>query len=114
MSSGSHLSKDLHDLIKSIGETRSKQEEDKIITKELVNLKTKLQEKNIQPKKMKEHLIRAIYIEMLGHDASFAHIQAVNLTQSKILQLKKVNMYLLIPRWATSVVRSFLTVTTNS
>jgi AP-4 complex subunit epsilon-1 len=42
MSSGSHLSKDLHDLIKSIGETRSKQEEDKIITKELANLKSKL------------------------------------------------------------------------
>ena len=32
MSSGSHLTKDMHDLIKSIGETRSKQEEDKIIT----------------------------------------------------------------------------------
>lgn len=83
MSSGSHLSKDLHDLVKSIGETRSKQEEDKIIIKEVNNLKTKLLEKNISPKKMKEHLIRAIYIEMLGytyifiktsHDASFAHI----------------------------------------
>lgn len=99
MSSGSHLSRELHDLVKAIGETRSKQEEDKIIIKELGVLRTKLQEKNIAPKKMKEHLLRAIYIEMLGlqliiycrHDASFAHIQAVNLTQSKILQLKKVN-----------------------
>ena len=31
MSSSSHLSKELHNLIKDIGETRSKQEEDKII-----------------------------------------------------------------------------------
>jgi AP-4 complex subunit epsilon-1 len=31
MASGSHLSKEMHDLIKSIGESRAKQEEDKII-----------------------------------------------------------------------------------
>ena len=62
MSSGSHLSKDLHDLIKSIGETRSKEQEDKIITNELAQLKPKLTEPNIPAKKMKELLIRALYI----------------------------------------------------
>ncbi|CAD8095829.1 unnamed protein product [Paramecium sonneborni] len=90
MSSGSHLSKELHDLIKSIGETRSKQEEDKIIIKEVQQLKTKLNEKNMPPKKVKEMLIRAIYIEMLGHDASFVHINAIHLTQSKNLALKRL------------------------
>ena len=37
--SGSHLSKELLDLVKSIGESRSKQEEDKIITSEALVLK---------------------------------------------------------------------------
>jgi AP-4 complex subunit epsilon-1 len=39
---------------------------------------------------MKELLIRAIYVEMLGHDASFSHIYAVNLTQSKNLLVKRI------------------------
>ena len=36
MSSGSHLSKELLDLVKSIGESRSKQEEDKIILRKIL------------------------------------------------------------------------------
>lgn len=90
MSSGSHLSKELLDLVKSIGESRSKQEEDKIITAEAQILKQKFLERNIGEKKLRELLIRAIYVEMLGHDASFAHIHAVNLTQSKNLLVKKI------------------------
>ena len=35
-------------------------------------------------------LIRALYIEMLGHSASFMHIHAINLTQSKNLVLKRL------------------------
>ena len=80
MSSGSHLSKELLDLVKSIGESRSKQEEDKIITLEASTLKSKFLERNISEKKIRELLIRAIYVEMLGHDASFSYIHAVNLT----------------------------------
>lgn len=90
MSSGQHLSKELYDLIKQIGETRSKQEEDKIIQTDLQILKTKINEKNIPPKKMKEYLIRAIYIEMLGHDASFSYIHAVNLSRDKALPVKRI------------------------
>ena len=90
MSSGSHLSKELLDLVKSIGESRSKQEEDKIISGEASLLKVKFTERNLSEKKMKELLIRAIYVEMLGHDASFSHIYAVNLTQSKNLLVKRI------------------------
>ena len=90
MSSGSHLSKELLELVKSIGESRSKQEEDKIITQEAQSLKTKFLDRNLPEKKMKEFLIRAIYVEMLGHDASFSHIHAINLTQSKNLLVKRI------------------------
>jgi AP-4 complex subunit epsilon-1 len=90
MASGSHLSKELLDLVKSIGESRSKQEEDKIITGEALVLKQKFLERNLPEKKMRELLIRAIYVEMLGHDAQFSHIHAVNLTQSKNLLVKRI------------------------
>ena len=90
MSSGSHLSKELFELVKSIGESRSKQEEDKIITEEAAVLKVKIAMPNIPPKKMKEMLIRAIYLEMLGTDASFAYIHAINLTNGGNVVCKRV------------------------
>ena len=89
-SSSSHLSKDLLELIKAIGDSHSKQEEDKIISKECETLKGLIKQSNIYPKTMKEYLIRAIYIEMLGHDASFSHLYAVNLTQDKNILNKRV------------------------
>ena len=89
-SSSSHLSKDLLELIKAIGDSHSKQEEDKIISKECETLKGLIKQSGIQPKTMKEYLIRAIYIEMLGHDASFSHLFAVNLTQDKNILNKRV------------------------
>jgi AP-4 complex subunit epsilon-1 len=90
MSSGSHLSKEMHDLVKSIGETRSKQEEDKIILTEQAKLKDKINDKSISVRRQRENLIKSIYIEMLGHDASFSHIHAVNMTQNKQLSLKRL------------------------
>lgn len=89
-SSSAHLSKKLKELIRNIGETKSKQEEDRIILNELQELKTKIAEKNLTPKEIKEHLIRALYIEMLGYSAPFAHIHAINLTQNKNLILKRI------------------------
>ena len=89
-SSSSHLSKDLLDLIKAIGDSRSKQEEDKIISQECETLKKIIKESGVPPKRMKEYLIRAIYIEMLGHDAGFSHLFAVNLTQDKNILNKRV------------------------
>lgn len=88
--SGGHLSKDFFELVKAIGESRTKQEEDRIILAEVDTLKEALKKKNIPSKTMKEYLIRLIYVEMLGHDASFGYIHAVNLAPSKTLLEKRV------------------------
>eukprot|EP00437_Effrenium_voratum_P040287 CAMPEP_0181477606 /NCGR_PEP_ID=MMETSP1110-20121109/42302_1 /TAXON_ID=174948 /ORGANISM="Symbiodinium sp., Strain CCMP421" /LENGTH=844 /DNA_ID=CAMNT_0023602911 /DNA_START=54 /DNA_END=2585 /DNA_ORIENTATION=- len=88
--SGGHLSKEFFELVKSIGESRSKQEEDKIIVGEIAILKQHLSGPNISAKKMKEYMIRAVYAEMLGHDASFAYIHAVKLTHEKNLFAKRI------------------------
>ena len=74
---------------KSIGECKSKQEEDKILQNEVQVLKQRFNEQ-LTPKKMKEAIVRMMYAEMLGHDASFGHIHAVNMTQQTTLQSKRV------------------------
>ena len=95
--SGMHLSKEFFELIKAIGESKSKQEEDRIIAREVMVLKKKLESGggvsaapipgvpgnnsgnalNTNKKKAKEFLVRVLYVEMLGHDGSFGYIKAV-------------------------------------
>ena len=57
---------------KSIGECKSKQEEDKILQHEVTVLKQRFTEQ-LAPKKMKEAIVRMMYAEMLGHDAYATH-----------------------------------------
>ncbi|KAF1873641.1 hypothetical protein Lal_00027679 [Lupinus albus] len=82
-------SKEFLDLIKSIGESRSKSEEDRIVLQQIQTLKIQLTEPNIPTRKIKEYIIRLLYIEMLGHDASFGYIHAVNITHHDSLLLKR-------------------------
>ena len=82
-------SRHFFELIRTIGEAKSKQEEDKIITKDLIDLKKTLSEKNIDKKKMKEYAVRTFYAEMLGQSAEFAHIHCVNLVSSTELLHKR-------------------------
>ncbi|OIV93683.1 hypothetical protein TanjilG_16534 [Lupinus angustifolius] len=91
MSSQSNFSqsKDFLNLIKSIGESRSKAEEDRIILHEIQTLKRHISDPNIPKRKMKEFIIRLVYIEMLGHDASFGYIHAVKMTHDDSLLLKR-------------------------
>lgn len=74
---------------KNIGECKSKQEEDKILANEVATLKANFTT-SLSQKKMKEALVRMMYAEMLGHDASFGHIHAVNMTQQTTLVSKRV------------------------
>ena len=86
--SGSHLSKQFFELVKAIGESKSKQEEDRIITKEVEVLKEKFT-KRAKPSDSKEYLVRLMYCEMLGHDGSFGYIHAVQLSAQDNLIHKK-------------------------
>ncbi|KAK6930683.1 Clathrin/coatomer adaptor, adaptin-like, N-terminal [Dillenia turbinata] len=90
---GSHggwgQSKEFLDLVKSIGEARSKAEEDRIVLREIETLKRRIIEPDIPKRKMKEYIIRLVYVEMLGHDASFGYIHAVKMTHDDSLLLKR-------------------------
>lgn len=57
---------------------------------EIVTLKQRLSEAHVLPAKMREYLVRSLYIEMLGHDASFAYIHAVKLTHDKNYFCKRI------------------------
>lgn len=99
---GTNLSREFFELLKAIGESKSKQEEDRIIRKEVAVLKRKLETPavpvgasapssvlNTSKKHAKEFLVRLLYVEMLGHDASFGYIKAVELAASQSLYHKR-------------------------
>jgi len=122
--SGMHLSKEFFELLKAIGESKSKQEEDRIIQREIATLKKKMDGSsskgglggklptighggggggggsgshnalNQNRKKAKEFLVRLLYVEMLGHDGSFGYIKAVELAASSSIIHKRTG-YLL-------------------
>jgi len=98
---GLALSKEFFELLKAIGESKSKQEEDRIVTKEVQRLKQKLETSKTSAanaptdlllsskKRAKEFLVRLLYVEMLGHDASFGYIKAVEMAASASLYHKR-------------------------
>ena len=114
--SGSNLSQEFFELLKAIGESKSKQEEDRIIQREVLTLKKKLESPNASTsskpkrvlsasnlpgrgmngvllqnkKKAKEFLVRLLYVEMLGHDGNFGYIKAVELAASSLITHKRV------------------------
>ena len=109
---GINFSKEFFELLKAVGESKSKQEEDRIILREIATLKKKLETssssagpsnaistfksmKTSRPgvnggsicgvnnslsnkKKAKEFLVRMLYVEMLGHDASLGSMRSVS------------------------------------
>lgn len=99
---GLALSKEFFELLKAIGESKSKQEEDRIVLKEVQRLKSKMDGPGktsaanaptdlllSSKKRAKEFLVRLLYVEMLGHDASFGYIKAVEMAASASLYHKR-------------------------
>lgn len=84
------FSREFTDLVRAIGECKSKQEEDGIVEREAANLKAKLAQPKLDKSKIKEYIVRLMYVEMLGHDASFGYVFAVKATHENNLMAKKV------------------------
>eukprot|EP00894_Picocystis_sp_ML_P003655 jgi/Pico_ML_1/54172/g4584.t2 len=84
------FSREFTDLVRAIGECKSKQEEDGIVKREATLLKARLAEPKLDKGKIKEYIVRLMYVEMLGHDASFGYVFAVKATHENNLLAKKV------------------------
>ncbi|XP_004687850.1 PREDICTED: AP-4 complex subunit epsilon-1 [Condylura cristata] len=80
----------LGSLVRGITALTSKHEEEKLIQQELSNLKAMVSAPSTTLKMMKECMVRLIYCEMLGYDASFGYIHAIKLAQQGNLLEKRV------------------------
>ncbi|XP_023579828.1 AP-4 complex subunit epsilon-1 [Octodon degus] len=65
-------------------------EEEKLIQQELISLKATVSAPTTTLKTMKECMVRLLYCEMLGYDASFGYIHAIKLAQQGNLLEKRV------------------------
>ncbi|KAK3526291.1 hypothetical protein QTP70_022699 [Hemibagrus guttatus] len=77
-------------LVRSITELTSKNEEEKLINKELAAIKEQISSPNTTMRQMRELMVRAMYCEMLGYEASFAYIHAIKLAQQGTVLEKRV------------------------
>ncbi|XP_031138801.1 AP-4 complex subunit epsilon-1 [Sander lucioperca] len=77
-------------LIRGITELTSKHEEEKLIQHELTSIKEQVSSPNTSMRQMKELMVRAIYCEMLGYEASFSYIHAIKLAQQGTALEKRV------------------------
>ncbi len=73
-----------------VGECKAKVEEDAIVAREVDLLKRRLADPALDKSRMQEYLLRLIYVEMLGHSASFGYIHAVKMTHEQHISAKKV------------------------
>ncbi|XP_060770460.1 AP-4 complex subunit epsilon-1 [Neoarius graeffei] len=77
-------------LVRSITELTSKNEEEKLITKELAAIKDQISSPYTTMRQMRELMVRAMYCEMLGYEASFTYIHAIKLAQQGTVLEKRV------------------------
>jgi AP-4 complex subunit epsilon-1 len=86
---------ELESLIRAIGEAKSKHEEDQIVTRMISMSKQQIKEglprKGDNTKALKDLLVYLIYIDMLGHDTSWAAAAVIQLCSHKSLIVKKVS-----------------------
>ncbi|KAL0222904.1 hypothetical protein P9112_002294 [Eukaryota sp. TZLM1-RC] len=82
--------RDFSSQIKAVADARFKNDEEKVMQSEVLALKKVMTSSDMNLKKTSEMVLRVIYAEMLGYDASFGYIHAVNLTQAEQLIPKRI------------------------
>ncbi|KAK8860176.1 hypothetical protein M9Y10_011840 [Tritrichomonas musculus] len=82
------LSKAFHETCVQIGECKSREEEQNIVSKWMDKVKTQLSNPKIKISQLYENVISLIHLTMLGYDTSFGQINAVNLTQDNQMMTK--------------------------
>ena len=94
-------SREFDALVRAIGECRSKAEEDAIVAAEVATLKPRLigtgnasmsssGGERLSGHALKECLVRLVYIDMLGHDASWGYVKALQVCSDTNLATKRV------------------------
>lgn len=89
------LSSDFEFLVRSIGEAKSKAEEDDLvrqmtdISKRIIREGRGFSSRAENPRALKDFLVYLVYINMLGHDTSWAQATVIQLCGNKNLQVKK-------------------------
>ena len=78
------------ELIRAIGESKSKSEEDAIVARMVDLAKRMARETRRDTRTLKELLVYLMYIEMLGHDVAWAQATVIQLCSEKNLVVKKV------------------------
>lgn len=78
-------------VVQSIGECKSKAEEDRIILAELEVLKQRFSDPKLDKSRGREYMVRLLYCEMLGHDASFAYVKALQFASEPNILTKKAS-----------------------
>lgn len=82
-------------LVRSIGEAKSKAEEDELVMRMTYITKRRIREgfssKAQNPRALKDFLVYLMYIDMLGHDTSWACPSVIQLCGNKNLHVKKVS-----------------------
>ncbi|CDR96554.1 adaptin N terminal region domain containing protein, putative [Babesia bigemina] len=89
----SNMSREFYRFTKALGECRSKEEEERVVLSEISALKSLVLVKDVHRERRKEYLVRAVYVEMLGFEAPFAHIHAINMAQERSLVCKKAGYW---------------------
>lgn len=76
--------------ISDLRNTRSKEEEEKRINKELANIRAKFKETGLNGYQKKKYVSKLLYIYLLGYEIDFGHVEAVNLITSNKYSEKQI------------------------